>query len=113
MSDINYSKYLPLSEATFYVLVVLTEPLHGYAIMQKVEDISEGNVVIGPGTLYGAFATLEKQGLIAKVKEEERRKYYELSDKGRLVLAEHIRRMEIMFRYAQLALPKLKPGVAK
>ncbi|MFZ6731840.1 PadR family transcriptional regulator [Undibacterium sp. Ji42W] len=113
MEEINYSKYLPLSEATFYVLLVLTEPLHGYAIMQKVEDISEGNVVIGPGTLYGAFATLEKQGLISKVREEERRKYYQLSDKGRLVLAEHIRRLEIMFHNARLALPKLKTGGAK
>ena len=72
--DINYSRYLPLSEATFYVLVALDEPLHGYAIMQKVESISEGNVVIGPGTLYGVFATLEKQALIEKVREEERRK---------------------------------------
>ncbi|MFZ6768891.1 PadR family transcriptional regulator [Undibacterium sp. Di26W] len=113
MEEINYSKYLPLSEATFYVLLVLTEPLHGYAIMQKVEDISEGNVVIGPGTLYGAFATLEKQGLISKVREEERRKYYELSKKGQLVLAEHIRRLEIMVRNAQVALSKIKMGEAK
>ncbi|MFZ6709385.1 PadR family transcriptional regulator [Undibacterium sp. TC9W] len=113
MEAINYSKYLPLSEATFYVLLVLTEPLHGYAVMQKVEDISEGNVVIGPGTLYGAFSTLEKQGLIKKVGEEERRKYYQLSDKGRLVLAEHIRRLEIMYRNAQVALPQLTRGDAK
>lgn len=113
MEEINYSKYLPLSEATFYVLLVLTEPLHGYGIMQKVEDISEGNVVIGPGTLYGAFSTLEKQGLIIKLREEERRKYYQLSDKGRMVLAEHVRRLEIMFRNAQIALPKLKTGDAK
>ncbi|MFZ6642915.1 PadR family transcriptional regulator [Undibacterium sp. TC4M20W] len=113
MEAINYSKYLPLSEATFYVLLVLTEPLHGYAVMQKVEDISEGNVVIGPGTLYGAFSTLEKQELINKVGEEERRKYYQLSDKGRLVLAEHIRRLEIMYRNAQVALPQLTRGEAK
>ncbi|MES2038384.1 MAG: PadR family transcriptional regulator [Pseudomonadota bacterium] len=113
MEAINYSKYLPLSEATFYVLLVLTESLHGYAVMQKVEDISEGNVVVGPGTLYGAFSTLEKQGLINKVREEERRKYYQLSDKGRLVLAEHIRRLEIMYRNAQVALPQLTRGEAK
>ena len=56
--DINYTKYLPLSEATYYVLAALQEPLHGYALMQKVEAMSEGNVVIGPGTLYGAFSAL-------------------------------------------------------
>ncbi|MES2316392.1 MAG: PadR family transcriptional regulator [Pseudomonadota bacterium] len=102
--DIIFSKYLPLSEATFYVLVALEEPLHGYAIMQKVETISEGNVVIGPGTLYGAFATLEKQGLIEKVSEEDRRKTYALTRKGSLVLAEHIRRLAIMVRSGQAAL---------
>jgi DNA-binding PadR family transcriptional regulator len=110
--DINYSKYLPLSEATFYVLVALDEPLHGYAIMQKVETISEGNVVIGPGTLYGAFATLEKQGLIAKVSEVDRRKTYALTAKGSLVLQEHVRRLEIMVRNGQAALKFIKGAKA-
>ncbi len=98
MATNDFSKYLPLSEATFYILVALDEPLHGYAIMQKVEAMSEGNVVIGPGTLYGAFSTLEKQGLIEKVKEEERRKSYGLTERGREVLAEQLRRMQIMVR---------------
>jgi DNA-binding PadR family transcriptional regulator len=98
MSASDYSKYLPLSEATFYILVALDEPLHGYAIMQKVEAMSEGSVVIGPGTLYGAFSTLEKQGLIEKVKEEERRKSYALTERGREVLAEQLRRLQIMVR---------------
>lgn len=102
--DINYSTYLPLSEATFYVMLALDEPLHGYAVMQKVETISEGNVVIGPGTLYGAFTTLEKQGLIEKVSEQDRRKTYALTIKGRQVLAEHVRRLAIMVRNGQAAL---------
>ena len=110
--DINYSRYLPLSEATFYVLVALDEPLHGYAIMQKVESISEGNVVIGPGTLYGVFATLEKQALIEKLSEIERRKTYGLTDKGRLVLAEQVRRLAIMVRNGQFALSHLNEGEA-
>lgn len=105
--DINYSKYLPLSEATFYVMLALDEPLHGYAVMQKVETISEGNVVIGPGTLYGAFTTLEKQGLIEKVSEEDRRKTYALTVKGRHVLAEHVRRLAVMVRNGQSALTYL------
>lgn len=98
MAIAEFTKYLPLSEATFYILVALDEPLHGYAIMQKVEAISEGTVVIGPGTLYGAFTTLEKQGLIEKVKEEERRKSYALTERGRAVLAEQLRRLQIMVR---------------
>ena len=110
MAASEFSKYLPLSEATYYILVALDEPLHGYAIMQKVEAISEGNVVIGPGTLYGAFSTLEKQGLIEKVKEEERRKYYALTPRGRDVLAEQLRRLQIMVRNGLVAGPDVQRG---
>jgi DNA-binding PadR family transcriptional regulator len=112
MATSDFSKYLPLSEATFYILVALDEPLHGYAIMQKVEAMSEGSVVIGPGTLYGAFSTLEKQGLIEKVKEEERRKSYALTERGREVLAEQLRRLQIMVRNGENAAPSLQKGKA-
>ena len=51
----KFGKYLPLTESTAYILLALSEPLHGYGVMQKVEHISEGTVRIGAGTLYGAF----------------------------------------------------------
>lgn len=92
------SRFLPLSEATYYVLLALDEPRHGYAVMQAVEGMSSGAVTIGPGTLYGAFNTLEKQKLIEKVSEIDRRKTYGLTDLGRAVLAEQVRRLEIMVR---------------
>lgn len=101
MTEINYTKYLPLSEATFYVMLSLTQPMHGYAIMQKVEAMSEGQVSLGPGTLYGVFGALEKQALIVKVAEEERRKVYALTELGRNVLAEQVRRLEIMLGNAR------------
>lgn len=94
-------RFLPLSEATYYVLLALDEPRHGYAVMQAVEGMSGGAVTIGPGTLYGAFSTLEKQKLIEKVSEEERRKIYGLTGLGRDVLAEQVRRLEIMVRNAR------------
>ena len=89
-------KYLPLSESTYYTLVALNEPLHGYGIMQKVEILSDGTVRIGPGTLYGALQTLEKEALIIKVGEEERRKIYTITPKGREVLKSQVRRLVIM-----------------
>jgi len=89
-------KYLPLTEATYYIMLALIEPLHGYAVMQKVEQISQGTVRVGPGTLYGVFDTLEASGLIVMVKEEDRRKSYVLTSKGREVLLSQIRRLEIM-----------------
>ena len=92
------SKYLPLTESTYYILLTLVEPLHGYAVMQKIEEISNGTVTVGPGTLYGAFTSLEKEGLIVKVKEEERRKSYVLTPKGKKVLMNQIKRLEMMTR---------------
>ncbi|MCD4673572.1 MAG: PadR family transcriptional regulator [Anaerolineaceae bacterium] len=89
-------KYLPLSEATYYILLTLVEPLHGYGVMQKVEEISKGAVTIGPGTLYGAFSHLEKENLIVMTGQEERRKLYTLTEKGRQVLLDQIRRIEMM-----------------
>lgn len=99
--DDQLLKHLPLTEATAYILIALDEPLHGYALMQKVEAMSQGTVRIGPGTLYGAFSQLEKQGLITMVREEDRRKSYVLTEKGKSVLQEHIRRMDILVKNGQ------------
>ena len=97
------TKYLPLTESTYYILLALVEPLHGYGVMQKVELLSEGTVKVGPGTLYGAFSSLEREGLILKVAEEERRKSYVLTQKGRDVLKEHIRRSELMVKNGDMS----------
>jgi len=96
MSRDDITKYLPLTESTYYIMLSLIEPLHGYGVMQKVEEISRGTVRLGPGTLYGVFTTLEKEGLIVKVKEEDRRKSYTLTQKGKDVLYGQIERLEIM-----------------
>lgn len=99
----DIDRYLPLTESTYYTLLALAEPLHGYGIMQKVEILSEGMVKIGPGTLYGALQMLEKEALIAKMGEEERRKIYAITEKGQQVLQQHIRRLAVMLRSAAVA----------
>ncbi|MEG1056182.1 MAG: PadR family transcriptional regulator [Janthinobacterium sp.] len=105
--DASIDKLLPLSEATYYILLALREPAHGYAIMQQVEAISEGAVKIGPGTLYGAFSNLEKQGLIEMVREAERRKVYAMTDLGRHVLLAQLRRLRVMVRVGDADAPFL------
>ncbi len=100
--DQKLTKYLPFTESTAYILLALAEPLHGYAVMQKVDEMSQGTVKVGPGTLYGAFTTLETEGLIVKVGEADRRKTYALTDKGRAVLKEHIRRSELLAQNGQM-----------
>jgi DNA-binding PadR family transcriptional regulator len=102
------NKYLPLTEATYYIMLSLIEPLHGYAVMQNVEQISQGIVKVGPGTLYGVFTTLEQAGLIIKVKEEDRRKSYALTPKGKKVLLAQISRTAIMARNGSTAIDHLK-----
>jgi DNA-binding PadR family transcriptional regulator len=96
--DSEILRYLPLTESTCYILLALAEPMHGYALMQKVEAMTGGAVKIGPGTLYTAFSTLEKEELIIKVDEHDRRKCYGLTPKGKSVLQEHIRRSEILVK---------------
>jgi len=96
------SKYLPLSETTCYTMLCLAEePLHGYALMQKVSEISQGTVSLGAGTLYTIFSTLEKEALIEMVSETDRRKVYALTPKGKQVLALQIQRLEIMLINSQ------------
>ncbi|MDL4842741.1 PadR family transcriptional regulator [Aquibacillus rhizosphaerae] len=86
--------YLPLTHTTFYILLALVTPLHGYGIMQKVEEMSDGEVRLGPGTLYGALSKLEKQQLIEKVNGGERRKNYVLTVLGKKVVKREYNRLK-------------------
>jgi DNA-binding PadR family transcriptional regulator len=101
MARDNVDRYLPLTEATTYILLALTEPLHGYAVMQRCTELSEGTVSVGAGTLYNALSKLQKEALIVKVQQDDRRKYYTLTEKGRQVLERHVARLEVMARSAR------------
>lgn len=91
----NYNKFLPLTETTFYIMLSLTEPSHGYAVMQKVEQLSDNKVKIAAGTLYGAFENLVRQKLIRAVATEDtRRKVYVLTEEGMEVLKLEIQRLK-------------------
>ncbi len=75
---------LPLSETMHYILLALRQPLHGYAIMQKIEVMSKGTVRLAAGTLYGAIENLKKHGWIEPVIGDgtDRRKIYKITDEG-------------------------------
>ena len=84
-----------LTEAVFYILLSLDEPLHGYGIMQNVERLSGGRVRLAAGTLYGALTTLTERGWIEAVGEDEgRRKEYLITAEGMSVLREELARLE-------------------
>lgn len=96
----SLKRHLPLSEATFYILLMLDEPRHGYGVMQEVARVTGGEVTIGPGTLYGAFSTLENEKLIEMVGEEGRRKSYSLTARGRELLRMQRERLDLMTKAA-------------
>jgi DNA-binding PadR family transcriptional regulator len=88
----------PLREPTFLILTALAvEPLHGYAVIAKVADLSDGRITLRPGTLYGALDRLGDDGLVTAEREEvvegRLRRYYRLTDKGTQVLYAETERM--------------------
>jgi DNA-binding PadR family transcriptional regulator len=95
------NKYLPLTEAAYYVLISLNKSRHGYGIMQHVEKLTNGRIKIGAGTMYGNLSRMEKEGLITSVAEEDRKKIYELSEKGKIVLKLELERLEELIEHGK------------
>ncbi len=87
----------PLTPAVFHILLALAHgKAHGYGIMQRVEQLTDGRMRLGPGTLYRSIRGMVADGLIEEAEErpdpaldDERRRYYRLTDKGR-----HLAEME-------------------
>lgn len=71
MVEPNVDKELPLTEATFLIVLSLApEPKHGYAIMKDVEELSEGRVILSTGTLYGALKRMLDDGWTERTDDE-------------------------------------------
>ena len=88
-----------LTEAVFYILLSLDEPLHGYGIMQNAERLSGGRVRLAAGTLYGALETLQEKRWIEPVsgggvpKGSRRKREYRLTDAGRAAVRRELERL--------------------
>ncbi|KIL51601.1 hypothetical protein KP77_11130 [Jeotgalibacillus alimentarius] len=110
MKSTEASSFLPLTHTTFYTLIALEHPLHGYGIMQKVEQVSAGDVKIGPGTLYSALNKLEKQKLIKKVDGDtgDRRKLYTLTGLGQEVIRLEYRRLTHLVQVGEDVIKRLE-----
>lgn len=90
--------YVPMTETGFYILLCLQEPNHGYGIVQKVKDMTGGDIVLAPGTMYGSLSKMEKDGLIRFMAEEDKRKIYSITDLGREVLNLEMNRIERLYK---------------
>ena len=84
-----------LTEAVYYILLSLMQPMHGYGIMQNVEQLSNGRVKLAAGTLYGAINTLLEKGWIISLTSEKdsRKKEYQITDQGKQTLETEIIRL--------------------
>jgi len=104
----------------FQILLALADrERHGYHIMREVEERTRGNVKLGPGTLYGSIKRMIGDGLIEELDDrpapdldDERRRYYRLTDFGFRVASAEAQRLEQLVRSARAKklLPRTKTG---
>ena len=114
--------YLPLTPAVLDIMVALgDEELHGYAIMQEVRRRTDGQRRLAPGTLYRSLKQMEQRGWVAQSEErpepsldDERRRYYRLTEFGRRVALAEVERLEDLVGAARLKgfIPSPRPSGA-
>src|SRR4051795_571694 len=108
----------PLPPAVFHLLLALHGgEQHGYALMQSVEQLTDGTVRMGPGTLYGAIKRMLADGLIEETVErpdpaldDQRRRYYRITGKGAEGCDAEIARLESLLRNARRSQRQLGPA---
>ena len=107
----------PLPAASLHVVLALLDgELHGYALMRRVEELSDGAVRMGPGTLYGTLNRLVETGLIVETtdrssrNDNERRRYYELTPNGRLTAVDELTRLHTLVHRTAGHLPGAAPA---
>jgi DNA-binding PadR family transcriptional regulator len=81
-----------LTDSIFLILLATLEPIHGYRIMQVIQDMTEGNVDIGPATMYTTLRKLKNAGWIAEISEEDSKISYQITDEGSIILHENFNR---------------------
>jgi len=90
--------YVPMTETGFYILLCLQSPNHGYGVVQMVEKMTDGEIRLSPGTMYGSLSKMEKDRLIQFVREEEKRKLYVITELGNEVLQLEKARIKRLYR---------------
>lgn len=95
VKGINCMSNTALTEAVYYILLSLMQPMHGYGIMQNVDQLSNGRVKLAAGTLYGAINTLLEKGWIISLPSEKdsRKKEYQITEQGEQALETELIRL--------------------
>ena len=82
-----------LTEPMYYILLCLLKPMHGYRIMQRIDEMTDGRVKVGPGTLYALISRFEKEEIVIKISSENSKKTYALTEKGKKILNDEYNRL--------------------
>lgn len=91
-----------LTEVTFFILLSVYQPKHGYAIMQFIEEKTNGRLVLGAGTLYGALTSLEDKGWIIPYSNTGgRKKEYLITNAGKEICNKEIIRLKELVKIAE------------
>ncbi|MCF1584389.1 PadR family transcriptional regulator [Tetragenococcus koreensis] len=93
--------YVPMTETAFYILLSLKTPRYGYLIMQHIEELTNGRIKMGAGTLYGGLSKMQKDGLIEIVKVENKRKIYQITALGNHLLNIEKERIKELYKNAE------------
>lgn len=96
---------MQVTDSVFYIMAAFSEPRHGYAVMSLIEETTNGEIVIGPASLYTIIKKLLEQELIELHNQtNSRKKVYVLTEKGQQVLKKDIARRKVMIQLAEKGL---------
>ncbi|WP_186321390.1 PadR family transcriptional regulator [Bacillus sp. FJAT-22090] len=92
--------YIPMTETAFYILLSLTIPRHGYGIIKHVEELTEGRIILGSGTIYGTLKKMQRDEIVTVYADEKRKTIYEISSIGKELMKKEISRLKELHKNA-------------
>ena len=107
----DYFEKGQLTDLAYLVLATLTKPRHGYMIMQQIEQLTSGDISIGPASLYTTLKKLTDAGYISLVSDEEKKKTYHITRDGLENLGIEIEKRRRLTYYGEVALEEFEEGV--
>jgi DNA-binding PadR family transcriptional regulator len=93
--------YLPMTETAFYILLSLSEPRHGYAIIKYVDALTDGRIQLSSGTVYSTILKMQNDGVITVYSDSARKIVYEISPIGLELIKKEIQRIAKIYHDAK------------
>jgi len=95
-----------LTDSIFFILLSMLDPIHGYLVMQKVEELTDSMIEIGPATMYTTTAKLLSAGWIEEHENDGIRKEYQVTDTGKEILKQNFAKRKFLLSQAEKVMKK-------